>query len=309
MVVENDLHNDIPCYRELRTFKVNLFHGLALKKIYYSSNSVKNFFNKNLKNFLKKKLVGFCYPEEYNLIVTTNKSHQKIYTKAFKNKNVKIFFQPRNINLLKYVNKNSFKNSLKKKFNLDINKKIILYLPTFRDTDKKGYIHDLYSHISDINYFLKKNNLQFILKKHSFYNINPVDKKIFQNYKNKFFYDFSNKDYLTQELLAVADILITDYSGIYFDYLLTEKPIIFYCYDYKKYITYNREINFNYFDNNITPGPKVFNYPELTKSLNYLLTEKKNKYLAHIKTAKKRFHSNLNCNYNESLYNYIVNIS
>jgi len=309
LVVENDLHNDIPGYRERGTFKVNLFHGLALKKIYYSSNYIKNIFKKNTKNFLKKILVGFCYPEDYNLIITSNKIHQKKYLDAFNNKNIKIFFQPRNINLLKNTKRDYYKNYLKKKLNLDIDKKTILYLPTFRDTDKNGYIYDLYSHIEDFNFFLKKNNLQFILKKHNFYNRNPLDKKKILKFNKNFFLDFSKKDYLTQDLLAVADILITDYSGIYFDYLLTERPIIFYCYDYKKYISNDREIYFNYFDKNITPGPKVFNYKDLKKSISFFVKNKNSRYFKKIKKAKNKFHLNANNNCNEDIYNYITNYS
>jgi hypothetical protein len=40
------MHNDIPAYRQLGTVKINLFHGLALKKIYYSSKYIGNIFEK-----------------------------------------------------------------------------------------------------------------------------------------------------------------------------------------------------------------------------------------------------------------------
>lgn len=39
----------------------------------------------------------------------------------------------------------------------------------------------------------------------------------------------------TNELLVVADLLITDYSSVFFDYLLIDKPIIFFAIDYKEY--------------------------------------------------------------------------
>ena len=49
LVCENDMHNDIPGYRELSTYKVNLFHGLALKKIYNSSQFTKKIYGLNFK--------------------------------------------------------------------------------------------------------------------------------------------------------------------------------------------------------------------------------------------------------------------
>ena len=38
------------------------------------------------------------------------------------------------------------------------------------------------------------------------------------------------------ELLSIADILITDYSSIAFDYAILEKPIISFAYDYEEYL-------------------------------------------------------------------------
>src|SRR5699024_10047576 len=39
----------------------------------------------------------------------------------------------------------------------------------------------------------------------------------------------------TNELLSVVDILITDYSSIFFEFLPTKKPVLFYAYDAKDY--------------------------------------------------------------------------
>ena len=39
LIIENDLHNDLPGYRSNNTYKVNLYHGMAVKKIYHSSHS------------------------------------------------------------------------------------------------------------------------------------------------------------------------------------------------------------------------------------------------------------------------------
>ncbi len=63
------------------------------------------------------------------------------------------------------------------------------------------------------------------------------------------------------EILPLADMLITDYSSIYFDYLLTNKPIIFTPFDYEKYITKDRELYYDY--NEVTPGPKCNDWNEV----------------------------------------------
>ncbi|RYZ79971.1 MAG: teichoic acid biosynthesis protein, partial [Proteobacteria bacterium] len=55
------------------------------------------------------------------------------------------------------------------------------------------------------------------------------------------------QDSNTNELLALADILITDYSSIFFDFLVTGKPIIHYMYDYNDY-SVNRGLNLSVAD-------------------------------------------------------------
>lgn len=112
-----------------------------------------------------------------------------------------------------------------------------------------------------------------------------------------------SNEFLTQDLLKISDCLVTDYSGVYFDFLLLQKPIIFYCYDYKEYLKDDRELYFNYFDDNITPGPKVKNITELMQSISNEMRE--SSYKKKITRAKKLFHKyqdDMNC---ARVYNFI----
>ena len=74
-----------------------------------------------------------------------------------------------------------------------------------------------------------------------------------------------NKDADPYVFLKMADVLITDYSSIYFDYLLLDRPIIFFDYDLKEYLNDSRELYFDY--DEFTPGEKVSNYHELKKAI------------------------------------------
>ena len=51
------------------------------------------------------------------------------------------------------------------------------------------------------------------------------------------------REYSTEDMLFVADLLITDYSSIIFDYSLLNKPVLFFCYDYD---TYDRDYYLDY---------------------------------------------------------------
>ncbi|NCC44090.1 MAG: hypothetical protein EOM18_11045, partial [Clostridia bacterium] len=70
------------------------------------------------------------------------------------------------------------------------------------------------------------------------------------------------------EILNVFDLLVTDYSSIYIDYLLTGKPIVFLPYDQEKYLQ-ERGMNFPY--EKVTPGPKPKSLQEFLNSIHDLL--------------------------------------
>ena len=73
------------------------------------------------------------------------------------------------------------------------------------------------------------------------------------------------------ELLNLFDVLITDYSSIYIDYLLLDRPIIFIPYDKQEYLN-KRGMNFEY--DKVTPGYKPENMEEFLQSLNKILLNK-----------------------------------
>jgi CDP-glycerol glycerophosphotransferase (TagB/SpsB family) len=70
-------------------------------------------------------------------------------------------------------------------------------------------------------------------------------------------------------LLAHADALISDYSSIFFDYLLLDKPILFYPYDLEEYQRLSRTLYDPYDD--VTPGPKAYTAAELDREVARLL--------------------------------------
>ena len=71
-------------------------------------------------------------------------------------------------------------------------------------------------------------------------------------------------------MLAISDLLITDYSSIFFDYLLLDRPMIFFAYDLDAYLEKDRDMYFDY--ETITPGDKCKNQDELERCLRHLLS-------------------------------------
>jgi len=66
-------------------------------------------------------------------------------------------------------------------------------------------------------------------------------------------------------LVKETDILITDYSSIYFDFLILDRPIIFAPFDIEQYVKSDRALYYDYYD--VTPGPKAKNWPEVFRQI------------------------------------------
>lgn len=129
-------------------------------------------------------------------------------------------------------------------------RKLILYAPTFRGESSNGRgpdkldIRMMYETLGD-DYVL-------LIKHHGLAKTVPP---IPDDLKNVFAFDMRESKILTiEELLAIADICITDYSSVGFEYAITERPLIFFAYDIEEYID-DRGLYFGY--DEITPGPVV----------------------------------------------------
>ncbi|WP_040207122.1 CDP-glycerol glycerophosphotransferase family protein [Neobacillus jeddahensis] len=136
-------------------------------------------------------------------------------------------------------------------------KKIVLYAPTFRDSQLLDFeinldIEKMYQNLKD-NYIL-------FIKLHPAVNTTKKDYKLMYP---DFVYDFSSYKRMN-ELLFIADVLITDYSSIPFEFALLKKPMIFFPYDlefYKK----ERGVIENY--ESVVPGPIHFDTDQIIQSI------------------------------------------
>ncbi|MFC1287927.1 CDP-glycerol glycerophosphotransferase family protein [Bacillus paralicheniformis] len=145
---------------------------------------------------------------------------------------------------------------VRKTLNIPLDKKVILYAPTWRGTVGKenDTSQVLLDEVMDIQKSMGDNYI-VLLKSHYFtfeyFKINKLDHLCVPNW------------YDTNKLLAAVDILITDYSSIFFDFLPLKKPVLFYMIDHKEY---EAERGF-YLDINNLPGPVCENLNELIDKL------------------------------------------
>ena len=129
---------------------------------------------------------------------------------------------PKNDILVHYTE--DYRSELRKRIGIPEGKKAILYAPTFREEAN-------FKEVLDVDVNLWKQNLgdDYVL----LYRAHPVissDTK--QN--NDFFIDVTNYE-VVEDIMIASDLLVSDYSGIIFDYCIMDKPIFLWPYDYDKY--------------------------------------------------------------------------
>ena len=105
---------------------------------------------------------------------------------------------------------------------------------------------------------LKENNTTFLIKLHR----HDYSMVMNQEYSNIRVLDNESDMY---PLFAKVDLLVTDYSSIFFDFLLTNKPVLFFPYDKVTYLTKDRSMYDDY--DLVTPGYKAYNFEELYTKL------------------------------------------
>ncbi|WP_437177331.1 CDP-glycerol glycerophosphotransferase family protein [Bacillus altitudinis] len=126
-------------------------------------------------------------------------------------------------------------------------KKVILFAPTFRGNGQQSAHYPFEVLNYDQLYQELNSEYIFLFKIHPF-----VKNQINIPYQySEFFYDFSDFREIN-ELLLIADVLITDYSSVCFEFALLQKPMIFFSYDVDEYIR-TRDFYYEYFS--FIPGP------------------------------------------------------
>ena len=119
--------------------------------------------------------------------------------------------------------------NLKQKLGLPINKKIILYAPTWRDSSDGGSSYTMKPPIN-IEYWEKMLGKEYILlmRTHQYTN------KLMGVEFNDFCRDFCSYP-IVNDLIKASDLMISDYSAIIQDFSILEKPILCFAYDFEDF--------------------------------------------------------------------------
>lgn len=216
---------------------VNLWHGVPWKKIFLDSSKNSSFVGK-----IVDRIAMSLTRSKYYLALSDNFANIIKRSTKVKDKAIIRTGYPRNsifydANQMREAKKRIVDQIKKNGGNISDNTRIIAYMPTFRDSGSKTFS---FNELDDSFYdYLCANDILIVEKCH----YADVNKSTVQS--NDVIINMP--DCNAQELLAASDMLITDYSSCFFDYLVLDRPIIHYIYDYDYYSTKDRGV---YYDKN-----------------------------------------------------------
>lgn len=201
------------------SFVFNTWHGSAIKRIGVDVKEGGGSFNSKSKQ------------KRGNVMLAQGVYDVKTFSRAyeFQENEVLPMGLPRNDELV-YNNKEDIITSLKNKIGIPLNKKVIFYAPTYRDyikDDNKNSIFDMPFHVDK---WKEKIGEDYIL----LFRAHPDIAKVLNIEENKFVKDVSSYPHVN-DLMLVSDLLLSDYSSIFFDYSILERPMLCFCYDYDEY--------------------------------------------------------------------------
>ena len=253
---------------------VQCWHGTPLKRLRYDINVEGEGFN-SISEIRKRNDLD---AKRFDYFISPSKYATEKFVSAFNLKKLgkdNIIIEegyPRNDSLFNY-NKKTVEN-IKKKLNVPLDKKVIFYLPTFRDNQHEsgiGYVYDLMIDFESLRKKFKDKYV-FLFSSHYF-----VANKINVDKYKDFVINVSGYDDIN-ELYIISDIIMTDYSSIFFDFANLKRPMIFYMYDLKLYKNKLRDF---YIDINDLPGPITQTQDELEnvlENIDKISLEYKQKY-------------------------------
>ena len=268
---------------------IRLMYYLAVSKYYiYDHNNLLMYLNKRKKQNIIYLSHGFGFKKgtlknkkkiktDFDIMIATGDLPAKGNSEFWQsdiNKVVKLGYSR-----LDYFFKDNsiIYDIVNKKFKIDKYKKIILWMPTFRQSVSKEISENYLNNetglpllttkesIYTFNEYLHEENLLFILKLHHLQADLPIFKESYSNICILKVENLQDLNIQLYQFISLTDVLVTDYSSISVDYLLLNRPIIYTLDDYEDYNKSRGVYPENAID--YMPGYHVFNLQDMITAI------------------------------------------
>lgn len=204
-----------------------LVHGQPLKVALLQLTKTdfgKKLLKKNLLQKIKQKITRALLEGDYqyDFVSATSDFLKQYMEKEFDSRTkVKVLGMPRNDALFddSRMEHEKWINGLKGKF-------IITYMPTHRAYGKGSITPTPFKNRPDVQDWMKKNNVVLLMKNHP-----NMAYKVPEQQNTECIIDITKMGLDPQVCIYHSNVLITDFSSVWMDYLLLKRPILFYIYD------------------------------------------------------------------------------
>lgn len=279
------------------------FHGVPLKmvgldKIKFDKRGVLYQITKHQWLYKLAKQLRLMSMFKYKAMLASSQEVKQIMQRAFDHDNVLTLGYPRTD---VFFDQRLIYNDLRDALKLEQYDRVILYAPTFRDykTSVQPFTIDF---LIELNEFCKQHDSIFLLKKH------PWEKELIFPDNLSHLKDVSGQVSDVQELLVWMDVLITDYSSVFFDFMVTGKPVIFYAYDLEEYKVHCRDMYYDYASE--IQGPIAQTEEEMFDLMNKIETwSSELEYLKKYEQMNEKFNTYNNGKASERVVKAIQNLA
>ena len=244
---------------------VQLWHGFGLK----NTLSAKKRVSKMKEIYYTRGNTSF---EQYNYFIASSDLHEKKILESFRDNGIQRgkvlkWGQPKNQFLLRgnEQRKRRISKEIRNTYGIRPEERVICYLPTFRDYGTPFSFLALNGEERKALETLLEKTGTVLLEKSHFAEEHRVKKRESERVKEV------HKTEDSVKLLLSTDLLISDYSSCYVDYLLLDRPIIHYLYDHEEYLSRDRGLYYSIEE--YRGGPLVREYPELLEEIGKVLNQ------------------------------------
>lgn len=230
------------------------WHGTPLKKLVFDMEDVTTASPLYKEQF-------YIQTRSWDYLVAPNAFSEEVFRHAFMYDGTMLETgYPRN-DILYREDKEQLCAEIKRELGIPADKKVILYAPTWRDDEFYGHAQYKFSLKLDLERMKKALGDEYVIVLRTHYFI--ADFLDLSSYDG-FAYNLSKYDDIAR-LYLISDLLITDYSSVFFDYANLRRPMLFFTYDLEKYRSVLRGFYIDVEEE--LPGPMLFDTGEVIHAI------------------------------------------
>ena len=266
LYVFNNRPNDVHFFASGRARTLNLWHGVGLKGLGFNSTTEKSRRDFNPRSLYRRIVRPWLYsrPTWFGSTAPLMTEHFATAFRIPKERCLEVgytrsdhFFLDRAA-LWRHLERTEPPEVVDFARSLERYDKVVLYMPTYRDS-REDFLAASGLDFARLDEAMRAQNALFIFKLHPWTKIELPDAARYPNLR------FAPKSSDVYPYLPFAHLLVTDYSSVYFDFLLLDRPVVLFAFDEERYQAAERDLILDF--DTYMPGPRARTFDALLEHL------------------------------------------